>query len=661
MMTETSDLKTPTSPLAVPRRLAFSRYLVLLAVIVAVVGQYVLVRIRPGSPVEGKMQAIGGALLILGAVAFGIAVRIDPTFESCARRPQAETASPARRATMWVPVLAASILLALAAILLFSQRGESPIVVGLWMGSILLLLVSQFRRVRPHWPRIPREGWCYLALLTIVLLASLLTRTYQLASLPYNVDGDFAEVGNQARALATGQQQQIFGYGWAAIPMLGYLPAWTTMLLFGTGLVGLNMSGVMEGVLIILGVYLLGREFFNPRAGLFAAATLAVSYTHLAASRQSSYIDPAFALLFAVYFLSIGLRKDQGWEVVLSGLLTALCLEMYYSGRLIVPFAGIALLYGIIFHRSWILARWKALGIWSAAVLIALGPMLIIFARSPGSFNEHMKQVFILSPPMISHMEGVFGVNTVSEMLLQQVRHTVLLFHYYPDKGTQFALQLPFLDPFLGVLFALGVGYMLFNWRRLGAWLALSWTLLGIVLGCLLTGNPPFWPRLMILLPAMGLICGVALDLLYTHLESDLNFSSSLVKIGLPLVIGMALVGLGIRNWNAYVKAKGTYATPRTRISYYLAGQPSSARAYLVSKEFAYDDREFNFLIPGRLAANLTPEQAEAAITPVGSPTLLIVTPEETDVIQNFQGRYPGGPMIGNSPGETAFYVFQLP
>jgi hypothetical protein len=124
-----------------------------------------------------------------------------------------------------------------------------------------------------------------------------------------NVDGDFADVGLQARALATGQQQQIFAYGWAAIPILGYLPSALTMMVFGTGLAGLNASGLVEGLLIIIGVYLLGRDLFHARVGLFAAALLTISYTPRC--RPQSCIVTVVFLVFIFYFLLIGLREGR--------------------------------------------------------------------------------------------------------------------------------------------------------------------------------------------------------------------------------------------------------------------------------------------------------------------------------------------------------------
>ncbi len=655
-MSQTAELNTSTPPVEVPNRARLARYLVPVGMLSAIAGEYVLLKTQGGSPSEGTMLTIAGILLALGGTVFGIGAQASQS------RHHTETVDSVGAAPkLWFAGMFWAAILAITALVLFDLHGEQPVVVAAWLGSILMIFAAQFEHIHFRRPSIGHEEWPYLAALLLLVLLALGTRTYHLATLPNNLDGDFASVGIQARALAMGEQRHIFTYGWANIPILGYLPAWLSMLMFGTGLAGLNASGVIEGLLIILGVYLVGRELFSFRAGLFAAALLTISYTHLAASRQSVYIDPAFFMLFAIYFVVIGLRRSQGWALVLSGVLTALCLEMYYAGRLIVPFFGLMLLYVAAFHRSWLLARWKSLAIWLAAVVITLGPMLEVFARDPGPLGAHQQEVFILDPALIRHMEGVYGVSSVPQMLWQQFWRTIWMFHYYPDKGTQFSLGLPYLDPLGGVLFALGLGYVLLSWRRPSvAWLGV-WITLGMVLGCFLTGNPPFWPRLILLLPAVALVCGVALDILYENVREWFQPFGRSATISLALLIAWVFIGMGISNWNAYVAAKGTYATARTRIAKYMLDQPPSVRAYLVSDQFNYQDREFEFLIPGRLIGNLTKERAVEPIAPASSPTLIILSAEQANLATLLEQRYRGGPIGGNGPGEIAFYALRTP
>jgi len=337
---------------------------------------------------------------------------------------------------------------------------------------------------------------------------------------------------------------------------------------------------------------------------------------------------------------------------------------MYYSGRIIAFIVAFILLYLLVFRRHWVRARLWVVVVWVLAVFVTLGPMLIVFAQNTDGFMSRTNDVFILNPAVVTHMESVYQVDNITALLLEQVRHTVLLFNYYPDKGTQFAVTQPLLDPFTAVLFFLGVGYALFRWRWVSYTSILAWTLLGMVIGCFLTVNAPFWPRLIIILPPCALLAAVALDQVYGLARLGLARIEKRAVLIAPAVLALAFVGVGVFNWNAYVAAKSTFALPPTDISRFMDAQSAPARGYLVSNNFNYLQREFEFLAPGRIVGNLTPDQVEADIPPAGTPTFLLITTDHSDLIAYLQQRYSGGSLQtipGNSPGEIAFYAFELP
>jgi hypothetical protein len=91
----------------------------------------------------------------------------------------------------------------------FLRGGEDSTVVIMWLTSIAALFMAQLPGARALLHIVREEAW-YLVGLAAVLLIALASRSYQLTTLPYNLDGDFAAVGLQARALATGAQEQIF-------------------------------------------------------------------------------------------------------------------------------------------------------------------------------------------------------------------------------------------------------------------------------------------------------------------------------------------------------------------------------------------------------------------------------------------------------------------
>lgn len=665
------DRVTPysASPLrAVSASALFARhFLLVLGVVLAFAGQVVLLNTLPNSPSEGQMQALAGCLLILGALVFGALARDTSVTLPRLEFPRwnANLFPFVRRKRWMLAWLAVACVLAVLASTRFVIGGEDFYVRAIWVASVVALLLAPVNSMRLALPTIARQERVYLLVLAALFVVAFITRTYKLTLLPFNVDGDFAEFGGIARSLVTGQAQHIFAYdNWGRMPMLGYLPSWLTMSLFRNDLFGLYASGVIEGLLVIVGVYLLGRDLFHARVGLFAAALLTVSYTHLLASRQSNFIDPVPFLVFSIYFLLIGLREGQSWGLVLSGVLTALCVQMYFSGRIVVLIVGFILFYLLIWRPPWLWMRRKAILLWILAILITLGPMLVLFAQDSTVLMARSSGIFVLNPPILTHLEGKYGVTSVPAMLLEQARRTVLLFNYYPDTGPQFRFTRPFLDAVTGPLFVLGLGYALRHWRRLGDALLPVWVFLGAVFGSFLVSDAPSWSRLIVLLPPTALLAARALDVLYEWLVRLLNPLGVGKLFIAPAIVIILFIEVGVMNWNTYVEVKGSYASQVTRMARYLEVQSPSTHGYLVSSLFPYDVRELRFLVPGRLVASLRPEEITSNIARVGSPTLVILTNEQGAVLQRLSQLYPDGSAethMGNAPDDIAFYVFRLP
>lgn len=644
-----------------------SRILLVLGILLAFGGQVVLLNTVHNSPNEGWMQALACIMLVVGAILFGALTRESSAALSRLNFPRSSArVSPFVWRNRWtVAWLALAVILAVLGVGAFLKDGENQFVRLIWLVSVVALLIAPMKDIRLGLPHVTGQQRAYLVVLAVLLVVAFIMRIYKLTLLPYHVDGDFAEFGGIARRLVTGQTQRIFGFDdWGGMPMLGYLPSWLTMSLFGDNLFGLYVSGVIEGLVVIVGVYLLGRDLFDARVGLFAAALLTVSYTHLLASRQSNFIDPVPFLVFSIYFLLVGLRQGRLGALVISGLLTALCVQMYFSGRIVVLIIGFLLFYLLVFRPPWLWMRRQALVLWVLALLITLGPMVVVFARDSNTLMARSSGIFVLNPPIVTHLIGKYHVTSVPAMLFEQARRTVLLFNYYADTGPQFQFPRPFLDAVTGPLFILGLGYALLHWRRLGDALLPVWIILGAVFGSFLTVDAPSWSRLMILLPPTALLAARALDLLYTETSRALAALKNYKQLLAPAVLALLIAAVGVMNWNTYVDAKGSYASQLTRMARYLDAQSPSTHGYLISSLFPYTAREFRFLVPGRLVASLTPEEITGNITPVGSPTLLILTNEQDDVLQKLIQLYPGGSAethIGNAPDDIAFYVFRLP
>jgi 4-amino-4-deoxy-L-arabinose transferase-like glycosyltransferase len=601
---------------------------------------------------SGRAHLYGGLVLLAGALLFG----------ALARQPHVpEMPSRSRiRLDTWMATWTILALIAAAyAMFRFVKTQEDRIVDVAWLASVLAMFVGQWHSRTRDEPR-PR-GKVQTAVMILLLAAALASRLYHLGTLPFNLDGDYADFGLQARDIALGETKQLFAFGWAAIPLMGYMPAALTMKIAGTGLVGLYLAGVIEGLLAIVAVYLLGSDLFGRRAGVLAAALMTISYTHLHFSRTCAYIDPVFFTTWGLYFLVRALRHGSGLAAVASGTLIALDLEMYYAGRAIVFLAAIAVLLVVLRSRQWLSARLREVALVVVAVVVVLGPMLYLFERNHDAFVSRSRDVLIFTPPVVQHMKSVYGVTSVAAMLAQQAQRAALLFWTYTDTSTQFGARRAFLDSFSATALALGIGYALFTLRRLGSALSLGWLLIILLLGCFLTVNPPFFPRLAMLVAPAALLGAVALDRLYDSVGALLSRRSRFLGWFVPgVALTVAFTLTGLANWTWYEKSFKSWATAGAHLARYLASHPS-LRAYSVAvPSWWARTREFSFLAPGQLLGDLSPEEvAHGEFDPSAT---LIFSPDRGPLVESLRVRYPDAVVEahpGNSPGEVAFFVFR--
>jgi len=543
-------------------------------------------------------------------------------------------------------LLLAAMGLGIAASTRFWLRGEDVLVRGLWLGSMAALFVSQLPS------RLPRVrdclGWRWLAealLVMIVVAVAFGLRFHLLETIPHDFHGDMASHGLDARKLLEGRQRNIFGTMWAEIPIMAFIPAALSMAIFGNNLFGLRMTSVVEGTLTVLGLYLLVRESFEGRAGrrvgLLAASLLAISYVHIHFSRIAEYMDPWPFALFSLYFLMRGLKRRGRLSFVAGGLLLAFCLQMYYSARIVPVIIVMFLAYLLLLRQDLLEGNWGGLVLFGLALLLGLGPMIPFYARHPYNFLIRSREVFLFHPPVMKHLMGKYGVDTVSAVVKEQLKRSLLMFHHSIDSSTQFGLAKPMLDPYTSPLLVLGLGYGMRRLRQAGHALAIIWLLLILFIGSMLTNNAPFWPRLVGILPAATLIVALAVERIWALIEQRWGETASALVV-LLLIVGLLFVG--VHNWQLYYSAVKDNARPRARIGRYLYGLDPEINACMISEPFQLSVREIAFLAYPRSTVDLPPDAHGAALDACPGPRrVFILTSNHLNALPELQARYPGG------------------
>jgi 4-amino-4-deoxy-L-arabinose transferase-like glycosyltransferase len=354
-----------------------------------------------------------------------------------------------------------------------------------------------------------------LAPLTILLLAAFL-RLFLLASVPFGWHPDEATKALLARDVLAGKFHPVFFSAFTGREALFvYLEALLFTLL-GEGIFTGRLLSAFVGILTVALTYATGRELFNRRVGLIAAAFLTVSLWHLIASRNGyrAVIQP-FIQLLTLFFLFSGLLKSSSrhsWRsFLLAGVFLGLTQYTYTAVRLF-PFLILAILFLVlIFDRRAIMVNlWPlaAMGIVAFFVFLPLG---YHFWQHPDDFFGRAAQISVFSPQWSGGDSGA--------RLWQSVKETARMWTVWGDINYRFNISgQPVFDWFVGTLFFLGIPLSLWWAYKAGglsrvAYLTLPlWLVIMLMPMVLSAESLPYYQRAIGALPAIYFFPALTLD-----------------------------------------------------------------------------------------------------------------------------------------------------
>ena len=351
------------------------------------------------------------------------------------------------------------------------------------------------RRERPRPPD--------LVLLIAVLLIAALLRLIALGSVPGPLSHDEAVKGYDAwSVLHTGRDQYgerlpllfraIGDYREAALPYLIALAE----AVFGATDFAVRLPAALAGTALVGGAYLLGAELFGRRAGLAAAAFLAISPWHVQVSRLAfrAGLTPV-CVTFGLWLLLRAVRRRS--SCVPAGLVLGLSLHTYLGARAFLPL----LLLGIVVtYRRELLGRPRATVAGAAALAAVAAPLVWWGMTHRADFFGHTGE----SSAWREAGGALPFVLQVGRKYLAYFGPGNLVLHGdpypVPSTGRFGVLYWPELPAF-----AAGLA-LLARRRRPGDRLVLWWLLTFPLAPALTEGRPPDWLRSASGLPVFELI-----------------------------------------------------------------------------------------------------------------------------------------------------------
>jgi 4-amino-4-deoxy-L-arabinose transferase-like glycosyltransferase len=164
-------------------------------------------------------------------------------------------------------------------------------------------------------------------------------------------------------------------------PPLYYVLAWAWAKAFGTGEVGLRSLSAVFGAATVPVIYFAGRELASRRAGLIAAALVAVNPMLIWYSQEArSYAPLVFFGAVSLVFFARSLRTRAGRDLALWALASALALCSHYFA-----------VFAVAIEAAWLLialrARWRVV-LPAIAGVVATGVALIPLINSQVNPNH---------------------------------------------------------------------------------------------------------------------------------------------------------------------------------------------------------------------------------------------------------------------------------
>jgi hypothetical protein len=544
-----------------------------------------------------------------------------------------------RRSRVW---LIAAVCAYLLAQVIYLVRSENALVDVLWLAGIAFLIIPVWIKNKSvlDQQNIPAWEWGLVAAITVI--GSLL-RYWHLTEIPSHVSNDVALMGDVTSKLINSGNFNWIGSSSETGHLLSYdqLLAWS-MRLFGQNQYGIVMFSVIFGTLSLPMVFLLGREMGGRPVGLISISLLTINYTHIQFSRILFGTSATLFAILTFYLLTRGLRTRQPLWFGLAGVTISLGLLFYDAGRILPVIVMAMIAWQWLWQKESLRANLKNWLFLITGALVSFGPILAFALSNLFDFTGRGNVVMLWTPDVWNHEMATYQTTSGLRVIMEQVWRTFLTPFLTGDNSPLFLFQRPIVASLVAVLSILGVGFIFSRLKNDKYFMLASWVILTFIFGGVLTSDPPFWPHLIVAIPAILMIAALG-AVRSIELTAPLIGRYGYLLLGSVMVVAILITGFV--NWTAYYSFVQNNALPKMRISRYLSSLSLSYHAYLLSTDFSWKEHTFAFFNRDMPGQDLTPEMLQSDPPASNQPGVFILFnhPELVLVLQNL---YPGGELI---------------
>src|SRR3989338_722836 len=410
--------------------------------------------------------------------------------------------------------------------------------------------------------------------LVIILLIAVFFRFYDLKNVPPGLWADEAINGNNAvEANWKVFYPENFGREGLFINIQSLF-----VTAFGNEAWVLRLPSAIFGALTVLGLYLMTRELFSGKVALFASFFLATSFWHINFSRIGfRAIMAPFFLVWAFYFLFLGMRKQKEWIFTSAGFTFGLGFHTYIAYRA-API--IAFLPFWSFYKSWREDTGRPLGrpvskhcapcligLFIFMAFLAALPLLWYYAQNPADFLGRTSAISVFKS---SNPLGQFSENLVK---------TLGMFNFAGDFNWRHNLAgSPQLWWPVGILFLFGIW---FSFKKI-KWpesFILLWFLVMLLPVAFSNESLPHALRAIILIPPAMIFAALGLDWFWENIRPQLRIFIFIFLAATALQAYSQYFLRWAPNFNVYQ----AFQADITEKAHWLNQQPGKIKKYVIT------------------------------------------------------------------------------
>ncbi len=569
-----------------------------------------------------------------------------------------------------------------------------------WFISIFLILLSglyfdQFnlkdflRKLREINFNENRETIIEVIILTIITLVAFYLRVVYLNIVPVAVHGDEGEMGMEAlRVLGIGEPLAPFRTGWGPHPNLFYYMQAITIKIFGRNEIGLRMLSPFFGAGCVPLVFYLGKLIWGKLAGYSAAWLLTVSHFHIQYSRLGlNNIESAFLMIGFILLIIIVLKKGNNetllsdeekfsnhnlftnknlFTFILIGLTIGLAQYFYVGSRLIFLIA--VPIFFLLYYQKRI--RIVQLIIMALSIFIIISPLGYFYLKNPDKFITRIDTVSVFNSEYIKSKfgENITASNGFLRIVLSQSQKNLAFFLKDGDISDFYYASVPSFDFLTTLLFWLGLGLLIVRLKKIPELVIFIWFSFGIIFGGIVTNNPPYGARLLMMTPTVYIIAGVYIQFVWKYLEELYkkipNNKISLFSITSPLIVIILVITLLI-NYNIYFNLypAANINILSIKVTQDIIKEEPTNHIYLFGEGNLYVNHgTIRFLAGVGKATDIKQLEEIPAKQKDGKGIIVIATPSKFEEFKEIENLYPEGEMFNMFVGnKLVFMKYRIP